>query len=301
MSLSMVEPAQAETNSRLFEPPALGWQSFAWSGGRFDTAFRPRTGRVEGSISLHHPTIITIVKGGCDSVEVRSECGHRYVGPDFAGSVSFIPPDCTRQIKMTEVESEWASLSIRPDFLCLGEEPDAPSRVPDVGTFTNRDDGFLHSLLIELRRLHLANGQLDGLYCETMAVSAAQYVMRRYAAAKPAGRPAGRALPGWRLQRVADYVDARLADPDLRLDEVARAVGLSTGFFHRAFKETTGETPLAYIQRRRIECAMRLLAGRDRSILDVALAVGFLSPSHFTRLFRRRVGMTPSEYRNGRH
>jgi AraC family transcriptional regulator len=71
-------------------------------------------------------------------------------------------------------------------------------------------------------------------------------------------------------------------------------------FFHRAFKDTTGETPLAYIQRMRIQRAMELLASRDLSVLQLATKVGFLSPSHFSRLFQRQVGMTPSRYRQGR-
>jgi AraC family transcriptional regulator len=90
-------------NSQQFEPLAQKWRSFAWSGGSFDTALRPRTRRVEGKISLHYPTIITIVDGGCNSLEVTSECGHRHRGPDFAGSVSFVPPACGRQLKMSDV------------------------------------------------------------------------------------------------------------------------------------------------------------------------------------------------------
>jgi AraC family transcriptional regulator len=287
-----------QTGSRDFEPHAQGWRSFAWPGGCFDTAFRPPTPSVEGRITLFHPTIIAVISGGCRSIEVVSDCGHRYQGADFEGAASFIPAGVTRRIRMRDVRSEWASLSIRPDLFSVSEEP-GEGEVREVPAFTNRQEPFLSAMLAELRRLRQESDRLDPLYCEAMAISAAQYLLRRHGRAGP--RASGRqALPGWRLKRVKDYVAARLGDQDLRLDDIAASIGLSTGFFHRAFRQATGETPLAYIQRQRIEEAMRLIGCHDLSITAVAIRVGFWSPSHFTRLFRRQTGMTPTEYRRGR-
>lgn len=290
----------SETNARDFEPHSGGWRTFAWSGGSVDTASRPSTRSVEGKITLQHPTIISIIEGGCSRLEVVSECGHRYDGSDFAGSVSFIPPACGRHIKMTEVQSKWASLSIRPDLFCMQAEHDENAPVAEVSTFTNHRDVFLHTMLAELHRLQTGDEALNGLYCEAMAVSAAQYLVRRYGRADSWEQRTSSALPRWRLRRIADYVDANLGNPNLRLEDVAQAVGLSSGYLHRAFKAATGETPLAYIQRKRIDRALQLLGSRDISVLEVATQVGFVSPSHFARLFRQRVGVTPSEYRNGR-
>ena len=287
-----------QTGSRDFAPHAEGWRSFAWPGGCFDTAFRPLTAHVEGRITLSHPTIIAVVEGGCRSIEVVSDCGHRYSGADFAGAASFIPAGVTRHITMRDVRSEWASLSIRPDLFTLADEHGGaePQVLP---TLTNKNDSFLAAMLAELRRLRCENERLDSLYCEAMAVSTAQYVLRRYCrAARPS--TLSPALPGWRLRRAKEYVAAHLGDQDLRLDDIAAGVGLSIGFFHRAFRQTTGETPLGYIQRQRIEEAMRLLALQDLSITEIVMKVGFLSPSHFARLFRRQTGMTPSQYRNGK-
>jgi AraC family transcriptional regulator len=286
-----------QTGSRHFEPNAEGWLSFAWPGGCFDTAVRPLTATVEGQITLNHPTILAVIDGGCRGIEVASECGHRYSGADFAGAASFILAGVTRRIKMREVRSQWASLSIRPDLFTLADERDE-ARPHELPAFTNREDPFLVAMLAELRRLRCNSG-LDSLYCETMAVSTAQYLLRRYGTrAEPS--IASPALPGWRLRRAKEYVAAHLGDQNLRLDDIAASVGLSTGFFHRAFRQTTGETPLGYIQRQRIEEAMRLLASQDLSVTEIAMKVGFWSPSHFAHLFRRTTGITPSQYRNGR-
>ena len=284
-----------DTSSRDFDPNAEGWRSYVWPGGRFDTAVRPLTPWVEGKISLWQPTIMAIVEGGSRRVEVASDCGHRYQGTDFAGATSFIPSDVTRQVKMREVRTAWASLSIRRDLFTLSEEPgeDGLGAIP---IFTNQRDPFLAGMLSELRRLCTDDEPLDGLYCEAMAVSAAHYLLRRHDRRGRDAEARG-VLPDWRLQRAKDYVASCLGDRDLRLDAIAESVGLSTGFFHRAFKKTTGETPLAYIQRTRVEHAMRLLAMPDISITAIAFKVGFWSPSHFARLFRQRTGMTPSQYR----
>jgi AraC family transcriptional regulator len=169
----------------------------------------------------------------------------------------------------------------------------------ELPILTNKHDPFLAAMLTELRRLRCRNEWLDSLYCEAMAVSAVQYLLRRYCGIATPSAPSP-ALPGWRLRRAKEYVAAHLGDRDLRLDDIAAGVGLSTGFFHRAFRQTTGETPLGYIQRQRIEEAMRLLALQHLSVTEIAMKVGFLSPSHFAQLFRRQTGMTPSQYRNGK-
>jgi AraC family transcriptional regulator len=98
------------------------------------------------------------------------------------------------------------------------------------------------------------------------------------------------------LRRVTDYVDGALGG-EIRIAELAARAGLSEGHFHRAFRATTGQTPLAYIQRRRVDAAMQMLAREKASIVDVAWRVGFVSPTHFARVFRAATGKNPSDYR----
>jgi AraC family transcriptional regulator len=288
--------ANSQADLREFSPHSKDWRCFAWPGGRFDSASRPSTPNAEGTITLAYPTLMAIIDGGCRDIEVTSDCGHRYAGADFAGSASFVQAGVPRHIKMRGVRSAWASLSIRPDLFTASDEPgkNDATRLPQ---FTNQNDPFLTSMLREMARLHMKADGLEAIYCEAMALSAVHYVLHRYTGTAP--RPA-RAFPGWRLRRAKDHMAAHLSDPQLQLQNVAQSVGLSTGFFHRAFKETTGETPLAYIQRQRIELAIPLLAQPELSIATTALRAGFLSPSHFARLFRRQVGVTPSQYRRDR-
>lgn len=91
-----------------------------------------------------------------------------------------------------------------------------------------------------------------------------------------------------------DYIDAHLHE-DISLDVLAVLTGLTTYHFLRLFKQSTGETPLQFIIRCRMERAKALLAARV-SVTDVAMDVGYESVSHFITLFKRRTGRTPFEY-----
>jgi AraC family transcriptional regulator len=64
------------------------------------------------------------------------------------------------------------------------------------------------------------------------------------------------------------------------------------------FKENTGMSPLQFVVRERITRAQQLIRETSRSLIEVALEVGYTSPSHFTKVFRRVTGVTPTEFRD---
>ena len=64
------------------------------------------------------------------------------------------------------------------------------------------------------------------------------------------------------------------------------------------FKKETGKTPQEYIQEKIIGLAKEMVAGTDETVSHIAYSLGFQYPQHFCRLFKRRVGCTPNEYRS---
>jgi AraC-like DNA-binding protein len=101
--------------------------------------------------------------------------------------------------------------------------------------------------------------------------------------------------PGASTRRAAEtYVDAHLRDPDLSPAEVARALGISVRTLYRALAGT-GESLMAYVRRRRLECAREelMLPNRAYTVSDVAARWHFADASHFIRSFRQRYGETP--------
>jgi AraC family transcriptional regulator len=94
------------------------------------------------------------------------------------------------------------------------------------------------------------------------------------------------------LRHLCDYVESNLAD-DLDVTTMAVVAGLSPAHFARAFAASVGMTPFRYVMSRRLARARELLERTDRSALDIALEVGFKTPSHFASRFRHEFGVTP--------
>lgn len=102
-----------------------------------------------------------------------------------------------------------------------------------------------------------------------------------------------------RQRRVLSYIDAHLQD-DLTLERLAAEVDLSPDHFGRAFRASLGVSPLRYIAQRRLQRAKALLLDPAMSITDIAMALGFATPSHFTSNFHKATGTTPSQWRRDR-
>src|SRR3954466_1059713 len=98
------------------------------------------------------------------------------------------------------------------------------------------------------------------------------------------------------MLRARDRMD-RSYDRPLHIAALARIALTSEAHFIRTFKETFGETPHRYLQRRRLERAMALLRETERPVTEICLEVGFTSPGTFSRTFTRVLGMSPTAYR----
>ena len=87
------------------------------------------------------------------------------------------------------------------------------------------------------------------------------------------------------------------SDADVSLAALASDAGLSRFHFCRAFKESTGLSPHAWLRQHRLEQAMNMLRGTDASVVSVAAALGYASQTAFAAAFRRLTGETPSNWR----
>jgi len=81
------------------------------------------------------------------------------------------------------------------------------------------------------------------------------------------------------------------------LDDPARRVGMSVRNFVRRFKDATGDSPLAYLQKLRIAAAKRMLESNHRTMQEISDAVGYQDIAFFRSLFQRHTGVSPSAYR----
>jgi len=95
-------------------------------------------------------------------------------------------------------------------------------------------------------------------------------------------------------------MDRAFAEP-LCVPRLARIAEVSEAHFIRTFRDTFGETPHRYLQRRRVERAMFLLRSTDRSVTDICFDVGFGSVGTFSRTFHEIVDESPTSFRQKGH
>jgi AraC family transcriptional regulator len=103
-------------------------------------------------------------------------------------------------------------------------------------------------------------------------------------------------LPKWRLKRSIEFIDANIGET-ITLADVAGSAGLTRMYFAAQFRAATGLRPHDYILRRRIERAQEILLNSNTTLVDTSLSVGFQTQAHFTTVFRKLVGQTPSRWR----
>jgi AraC-like DNA-binding protein len=98
------------------------------------------------------------------------------------------------------------------------------------------------------------------------------------------------------LNVVEAMIRERVSEP-VTVSMLSSAVGLSRSHFSRAFHRVAGEPPRAYISRLRVERAMSLVREGDIPLGEIALVAGFADQAHFSNVFRRVTGTTPSQWR----
>lgn len=100
-------------------------------------------------------------------------------------------------------------------------------------------------------------------------------------------------------ERIVEYIDSHIAQSDLSLDAIARQMGCSRRYLHRAF-ENEDITLERFIWERRLEASRKALTSPEtasQSISEIAFACGFNSSAHFSRAFKSRYGIAPRELR----
>jgi AraC family transcriptional regulator len=103
-------------------------------------------------------------------------------------------------------------------------------------------------------------------------------------------------LAPWQAKRIRSYIENNL-DSNIRVTDLAVLVQLSTSHFSRSFHRTFGEPPLVYITRRRILRAQELMLSSQVPLVQIALECGMCDQAHFSRVFRRIVGVNPKAWR----
>jgi len=171
----------------------------------------------------------------------------------------------------------------------------AQARLRDISAFT---DDTLNSLMERLRD-ELTRRQASPLFVQALAQAIAVHLARDYGITDEESRSGSPSLPGYKVRQITDWI-AEHASEDFDLARLAARAGLSKFHFQRLFKSAVGVSPSRYHINLRMNLARQLLRETKKSIVDVALEVGYADPSYFAKLFRKETGLSPSDYRRQR-
>jgi AraC family transcriptional regulator len=103
-------------------------------------------------------------------------------------------------------------------------------------------------------------------------------------------------LIAWQARKVRDYIDSHITGPIL-VSDLCALVRFSEAHFSRSFKRAFGQTPHAFVLRRRLEFAAQYMLQTDVPLCEIALRCGFADQAHFSKHFRQANGLNPSAWR----
>ncbi len=102
------------------------------------------------------------------------------------------------------------------------------------------------------------------------------------------------------VEHLMAIVNDHIGEPDFNVEAFAREVGMSRMHLHRKIRALTGQSTGEFLRTVRLRQAARLLREGGHSVTEIAYAVGFQTPTYFSKCFRDDYGMTPSEYSAGK-
>jgi AraC family transcriptional regulator len=240
----------------------------------------------------HQPALMMALRTG--SLEVGSRRSEMMRFTFGVGEMCLVPRHVETWLRTDELHYSYLSVGISDAALaaaCDGTKDDV--ELCRVGKLVDARVGALAATVNAERIAGFPSGRL---FLDSVEQALAVALVNDYAVRHHSLQTHRGGLGSARLRRIKEFIDAKIED-DLTLCEMAQAVELSTAYFSRMFRKSTGETPHQFLLRRRLERAKKMLRSADERVLDVAVACGFKSQQHFAQVFRHVCRVTPTEYR----
>jgi AraC family transcriptional regulator len=244
--------------------------------------------------------LITCVTGGIGEMQER-EIGESWVTRPLQRGAIFITrsrvPYEVRWSSPTGKELNVMIIHLAVDRYREALESACPGKADQVEVidFFGRDEAIAH---LCYSCAEMLSTQVPGQSKRVAALTElfAAHLVEKYTNAVSEKPNFSGGLPIRQLRKVEDYVGAHLCET-ISGETLAKLTELSPFHFSRVFKQTTGMTPLQFVTRQRITRAQQFIRETSRSLIEVALEVGYTSPSHFAQVFRQVVGVTPTQFR----
>jgi AraC family transcriptional regulator len=203
-------------------------------------------------------------------------------------SLDFLPAHQVHSLKFQSSGMRCFSIDIAPRWVQQMRDYSLPV---DISLHTQ--GGPLAALFMRLYEEFRTSDQASFLAIEGLALEMLVKVSRLQS------KTVDRKPPHW-LEQAKEILHADCST-SVTLSSIAATVGVHPVHLARTFSKHYRSTIGEYLRRLRIEFSCRELSASDRSLIEIALAAGFSSQSHFSTVFKRYTGLTPAQYRSMSH
>lgn len=245
-------------------------------------------GSADAGFSTPHHTIIVYRGGGVVAKEYELEKGQSLrVEKPTLGNAWVLPAEHRAAVLCRGATmARYCQLTVSTD--ALGSQPLRPSVRPDP---------LLHQLIERMSSLADRDDVLARIMRETLTETVRLHLTDQYAPRPDRRRMAApRALDESTQALLEEYLNDSL-DSRISLAAMAELAGMPVSAFTKAFADAFHTTPHQHLLNQRIARAQSLLGDATLTMSEIAFAVGFSTPGHFSTTFKERVGITPSQYR----
>jgi AraC family transcriptional regulator len=265
----------------------LGWNGFAIERHSVEQGERPE------KFSDHHFIVLWDVHS-CHGE--RADVNGRFVPYSRRpGSASLFTAGTLPTVrKLTKMEVIIGAAN--PSLVNRIEEELDRRPIEPLNDKLNFQDAGLRMLISLLITEVEAGGPCGRLYADSLVNALATRFVQLCRAIQLQEKSIKSGLPGHLLRRVLERMNSEFS-ADLGLATLAAESGYSRAHFLRMFRAATAQTPHQYLLNLRLQNAVQMMKKRSTPLVDIAIACGFSSHTHFTKAFRSRYGALPSQYR----
>ena len=283
-----------ESLHRVEDLPRLSSSRDKWDGIVVE-AFNVKGGSEITLPPQPHHMLAMVLGGVTDCVQRRdSKSFHSMVRP---GSIMVVPSgvssyfNCSRDHKTstTQVPTELMARAAQELGLKSGHGAEL------LSVFESRDSTIANLIAIFLDEIRRPPHPVQALVIGRCSYALAAQLIRTCDACTRPLPKAEASLSQRQLESVLDYIESNMS-ASIGLAEIAAVANVSRFHFSRLFKASTGLSPMAYLERSRIERAQSLLKLGSMRLSDIAADAGFADQSHFIRRFRLHTGVTPGQF-----
>ena len=269
----------------LKHPPLLSSESAGWQNIQVEYHCQPAQAMAEQTFSAH---IIEVgLRYAATSLKVNGRLYQAFAPGNITVYRAYDPISVE-----SYGEAEFITIALQPAlFGAIAEKsPENIELTPQL----SGQAALIFQLALALKQ-SLAQ-QSDPFYGESIATALTAHLIQNYTSQQKTLIDCSGGLSRYQRQIIIDYIYAHL-DQSLSLACLSEVVAISPHYFATLFKQSMGLSPYQYVMQCRVERAKCLLACPQLKISDISYQVGFHSQSHFTKVFRDRMGVTPSTYR----